>query len=56
MDVNTSLADNTEQTFKLFFGMEYLDKSSMTYKFFLAYCVYIRILTLLRIRLGHYSG
>ena len=56
MDVNMSLADNTEQTFNLFFGMEYLDKSSMTWGFFLAYCVYIRILTLLRVRLGHYSG
>ena len=56
MDVNTSLADNTEQTFNLFFRMEYLDKSSMTWEFFLAYCVYIRILTLLRVRLGHYSG
>ena len=56
MDVNTSLADNTEQTFNLFFRMECLDKSSMTCKFFLAYCVYIRILTLLRVRLGHYSG
>ena len=56
MDVNMSLTDNTEQTFNLFFGMEYLDKSSMTWEFFLAYCVYIRILTLLRVRLGHYSG